>query len=273
MCKRTPSFFAHLRTPTPPLPSLPPCRYSLLRRLAVLRRIAAEAAAAGGAPLPAAEDLLLLRGAAIGVGESLLVAALAGMGNVLLTNPIWMVATRMQALSKAAAGAGAAAGGDDKVAAVGSGEAGAKVPRVPASSKPGVLSGAHARSGAGTAARWWSPAMLLVSMHVCLHPATSSLPPTPHPTPPPHPPTHTPAAAAASPVWRRRCCPAAAVVRQVYGDYGLAGFWKGCGASLVMVVNPTLQYAMYEWLQRLRAQQQLRCGEARAAGARRGRGG
>lgn len=31
------------------------------------------------------------------MGESLLVAALAGMGNVLLTNPIWLIATRMQA--------------------------------------------------------------------------------------------------------------------------------------------------------------------------------
>lgn len=32
----------------------------------------------------------------IGIGPSLLVAFLAGCGNVLLTNPIWTVATRMQ---------------------------------------------------------------------------------------------------------------------------------------------------------------------------------
>ena len=32
----------------------------------------------------------------IGVGPSLLVAFLAGCGNVLLTNPIWVVSTRMQ---------------------------------------------------------------------------------------------------------------------------------------------------------------------------------
>ena len=32
----------------------------------------------------------------IGVGGSLLVAALAGCGNVLLTTPIWTVTTRMQ---------------------------------------------------------------------------------------------------------------------------------------------------------------------------------
>lgn len=36
----------------------------------------------------------------IGVGPSLLVAFLAGCGNVLLTNPIWVVATRMQVQSK-----------------------------------------------------------------------------------------------------------------------------------------------------------------------------
>jgi hypothetical protein len=34
----------------------------------------------------------------IGVGPSLLVAFLAGCGNVLLTNPIWVVATRMQVI-------------------------------------------------------------------------------------------------------------------------------------------------------------------------------
>ena len=35
----------------------------------------------------------------IGVGPSLLVAFLAGCGNVLITNPIWVVSTRMQARS------------------------------------------------------------------------------------------------------------------------------------------------------------------------------
>lgn len=48
----------------------------------------------------------------ITVAESLLVASLAGMGNVLLTNPIWMIATRMQTQQRKAkappAGAGAA---------------------------------------------------------------------------------------------------------------------------------------------------------------------
>ena len=36
----------------------------------------------------------------MGVGLSLVVAFLAGCGNVLLTNPIWVVATRMQAHEK-----------------------------------------------------------------------------------------------------------------------------------------------------------------------------
>ncbi|KAK9807222.1 hypothetical protein WJX73_010625 [Symbiochloris irregularis] len=40
----------------------------------------------------------------IGVGPSLLVAFLAGCGNVLLTNPIWVVSTRMQAHQKGASG-------------------------------------------------------------------------------------------------------------------------------------------------------------------------
>ncbi len=56
----------------------------MLRRLAVLRRAMADAAAAGvtGRHLAGAVDV---RGANVTVAESLLVAALAGMGNVLLT--------------------------------------------------------------------------------------------------------------------------------------------------------------------------------------------
>lgn len=54
----------------------------------------------------------LLRGAATGdipgvtltVPQSLAVASLAGAGNVLLTNPIWVVATRMQAHRRAVRG-------------------------------------------------------------------------------------------------------------------------------------------------------------------------
>ena len=77
--------------------------YSLLRDAAVARAMAAAAASArargvrppralttGGAPPP------------LSVGASLAVAFLAGCGNVLLTNPIWVVAIRMQAAVKAA---------------------------------------------------------------------------------------------------------------------------------------------------------------------------
>lgn len=35
---------------------------------------------------------------------------------------------------------------------------------------------------------------------------------------------------------------------QVYRENGLKGFFKGLIPSLVMVVNPTIQYIMYEWL-------------------------
>lgn len=40
----------------------------------------------------------------------------------------------------------------------------------------------------------------------------------------------------------------AKVARGIYTQAGLAGFYKGLGPSLVMVVNPTVQYIMYEWL-------------------------
>lgn len=63
--------------------------------------------------------------------------------------------------------------------------------------------------------------------------------------------------------------PPPAVVRQVYGEYGVGGFWNGAAASLVMVVNPTLQYALYEWL--LQARSKLRCGQPVGRGVR-GRG-
>jgi hypothetical protein len=65
--------------------------YSLLRRLAVLRRAAAEAAAGGGRILLSEADI---RGAHVTVAESLAVAALAGMGNVLLTK--WVQGGRLR---------------------------------------------------------------------------------------------------------------------------------------------------------------------------------
>jgi adenine nucleotide transporter 17 len=40
----------------------------------------------------------------------------------------------------------------------------------------------------------------------------------------------------------------AAVARQVYAEGGIAAFWRGTGASLVMVSNPVVQFAVFEWL-------------------------
>ncbi|KAL4457944.1 hypothetical protein ABPG75_012809 [Micractinium tetrahymenae] len=177
--------------------------YSLLRRLAVLRRAAAEAAATGvtGRQLAAAVDV---RGANVTVGESLLVAALAGMGNVLLTNPIWMVATRMQAMSRA------------------------RPRQQPAPAGAAAAAAAAAKAEAGQAGQ---------EAEAELPPARPSI---------------------------------LAVARQVYQEFGLPGFWNGTAASLIMVVNPTMQYALYEWLQAARAR--LRCGQGRAeAGAAKAR--
>jgi hypothetical protein len=50
-----------------------------------------------------------------------------------------------------------------------------------------------------------------------------------------------------------------AVARQVYRDHGLAGFFKGLMPSMVMVVNPTIQYILYESLV-ARALELRRCG-------------
>ncbi|PSC72619.1 peroxisomal nicotinamide adenine dinucleotide carrier [Micractinium conductrix] len=162
--------------------------YSLLRRLAVLRRAAAEAAAAaaaggGGA---AARQLLDVRSANVTVAESLLVAAVAGMGNVLLTNPIWMVATRMQAMSRARA---------------------APTPRAGGVPPPGL-----------------------------------AVPPPPRPI-----------GAEGEPAVPLTKPSIMGVARQVYSEYGIPGFWNGTAASLVMVINPTIQYTFYEWLQAARS--------------------
>jgi adenine nucleotide transporter 17 len=153
--------------------------YSLLRGAAVRRR-----GGAAGAADP--------RGAGLGVAESLLVASLAGMGNVLLTNPIWIVATRMQSHRHAERGGSGAAGS----------------------------------SGGPESA------------------CASSAPPPPG---------------------------ALAVARSVYAEFGLAGFWKGVAPSLAMVINPTIQYALYEWLAaaRARARRARRGGAAAAAVAAR----
>lgn len=119
------------------------------------------------------------------VAKSLLVAALAGCGNVLLTNPIWVVVTRMQVRGNASPGH-------------------SLTPRRAA--EPDLESGAA--SGPGQERQESAQAA------------------APAPAPPG--------------VWE--------VVRDLYRESGVRGFWKGLAPSLVMVSNPTIQYVLYEAL-------------------------
>ncbi len=109
------------------------------------------------------------------VVESLGIASLAGMANVLLTNPIWVVATRLQTLSGSSPSS---------------------------SSSPGSTEG-PGRGPSESPGRRSRPRSAVSNLQV---------------------------------------------IKSVYADYGIPGFWNGCGASLIMVVNPTIQYAIYEWL-------------------------
>lgn len=90
--------------------------YSALRDIAIghattrmIERASASAASkaksrgATPAGVAAAAAAVARQPSTLGVPSSLLVAALAGCGNVLLTNPIWVVATRMQATARAPA--------------------------------------------------------------------------------------------------------------------------------------------------------------------------
>lgn len=131
--------------------------YSMLRKIAVARRRNSARSS---------QD--------IRVFESLLTASLAGMGNVLLTNPIWMIATRMQSYRNLRKH-------EESMNKLASTEEEGSVGSEPSSSPPTPL----------------------------------------------------------------------AVAKMVYKEYGISGFWNGVTASLVMVINPTIQYAMYEWLMSL----------------------
>lgn len=41
---------------------------------------------------------------------------------------------------------------------------------------------------------------------------------------------------------------AVATAQQIWRDQGALGFFKGLWPSMVMVVNPTIQYILYEWM-------------------------
>jgi len=147
--------------------------YELIKQ-AFARR--ALAAGNGGMPLP--------------VSTSLLIAALAGCGNVVATNPIWVLVIRMQTsrVRQPAAGKGAdvaplPAGG----AGAGAGGAGGE----------GERRDSHARAGPPAAP---GRAGLLES------------------------------------------------ARELWEEDGLLGFWRGVLPSLLMVVNPTIQYVLLEYL-------------------------
>lgn len=234
-------------------------------------------------------------GAAVTVGESLLIASLAGAGNVLVCNPIWVVATRLQAHRKRSMQVHQGATG---------GAAPAKGPAKPPAAAPplpGGKGGASAAAGAAVSALEKGASDLDAS-------SSASLSSSPLPTPP-----HTPLGNGEAPSGSSRSMrivtstggsragalergastplssdaaetpsrssiielddpghPATAlgVAREVWREYGVGGFWNGCGASLVMVINPTLQYALYEWLLATRARVLSRRGlPARPSGA------
>jgi len=56
-------------------------------------------------------------------------------------------------------------------------------------------------------------------------------------------------------------------LRHVYATEGVSGLWSGCGASLLLVVNPALQFMAYELLRRLVASTGSRSAAAFVSGA------
>ena len=166
--------------------------YSLLRQAAVRRRTASSSSSTTTGS----------RAVEISIGESLFVAALAGMGNVLLTNPIWMIATRMQAHQRRSSTTKPSSPSPSSSSPL------------PAAPTTGAVSSTPSTS-TSTSTKETEEAQVDVVVVV-----DEELPP-PGPL---------------------------SVAREVFSEYGIKGFWNGCGASLVMVINPTIQYAFYEWL-------------------------
>lgn len=48
------------------------------------------------------------------------------------------------------------------------------------------------------------------------------------------------------------------IIEAIFSESGISGFWKGLLPSLVLVVNPAIQYMLYEQLQRLLRQWKAR---------------
>ncbi|GBF90386.1 hypothetical protein Rsub_02492 [Raphidocelis subcapitata] len=69
-------------------------------------------------------------------------------------------------------------------------------------------------------------------------------------------------------------CDAAGVCREIWERDGAGGFWRGLLPSLILVINPAVQYALFEWgMTRARAAKGRRHAAAAAAAAGAARGG
>jgi len=162
-----------------------------------------------------------------------MVASLAGWGNVLLTNPIWMIATRMQAhqrrptIMKTTTVSNSNSNNGNNIVGPPTNLLGSYNNNNSSTSSSG--SGKDEEQGTGgTKKEEITPDIGTTSRSRSSR--SNSGGSSSYAAPP----------------------GLIAVARQVYVEYGLGGFWNGCGASLVMVINPTLQYALYEWLTSVR---------------------
>ncbi|KAM7509074.1 hypothetical protein LguiA_019527 [Lonicera macranthoides] len=126
----------------------------------------------------------------LGVFSWLLVAALAGSLNVLLTNPIWVLVTRMQTHTQAER-------------------------KIVEAKRNSLLEGSSENS------------LIASSLQDQLAELETR---------------------------KRRPYGTVHAAREVYGEAGISGFWKGIIPTLIMVCNPSIQFMIYEsLLKRLRA--------------------
>eukprot|EP00897_Mesotaenium_endlicherianum_P009366 jgi/Mesen1/8458/ME000476S07992 len=174
----------------------------------------------------------------VGMFSSLVIAALAGCCNVLLTNPIWVIVTRMQTQSqlKSIARINVAARG--------------KQQQQHSSRAAAASLGFDAADGKG------SPGVPPhgAEQETALSVATLLAPVVASPE------------AVASSILRPKST--IEMVADLYQEAGIRGFWKGVVPTLVMVSNPALQFAIYEGLlARVTAGRLAGRGGARAASA------